>query len=410
MDKLLSKLPLLLDGATGTNLFKAGMPHDGCPEQWIIDNPQHIIALQKSYVKSGSDCILAPTFTANRAKLTHYGLQDNVKEINTKLIKFTKQAAESNCFIGGDMSPTGLFSVPYGEIPFEELIDIYKEQAKAIYDTGVDFIFLETMISLSEARAAVIAVKEFCGLPVFVSMTVDEDGRTLSGNSALACLIALQAMGVSAFGLNCSTGPDEMLNNLIKIAPYAKIPLIAKPNAGMPDISDETKILSPQIFSDFAVKAVTNGIGIIGGCCGTDPSHIQKMKEAISEIEFTQPVYQADEEDLIIAGEKDVFFLRADLDLSPALECDDDLPEKFIGLENISCDAALVEFNSFDDVDIFNLYSYILKLPLCAACSDNDILNYLARIYNGNLLIDSRSIEDEEAAEEIVKKYGCVII
>ena len=173
------KLPLILDGATATNLYNAGMPKGVCVEQWIIENENALIALQKDFIENGSQAICAPTFGANAAALSHYGLGDKVREYNRRLTALSKKAAAGRVYIGGDISPTGLIPEPYGNARFDDIVDVYKEQASAILEEGIDFFICETSTDLREARAAVTAIKELCNLPVLALMTVDSNGRTL---------------------------------------------------------------------------------------------------------------------------------------------------------------------------------------------------------------------------------------
>ena len=178
---------VFLDGATGTNLQKAGMPTGVCPEAWILEHPDTMMQLQKAYFEAGSDIVLAPTFTANRIKLDEYGLVDKIEEMNHQLVAISKAAAGDRGLVAGDMTMTGRQLAPMGDMGFEELIDIYKEQAKILYEAGVDLFVVETMMSLAETRAAVLAIKETCDLPIMVSMTFDEKGKTLYGNTPEGC-------------------------------------------------------------------------------------------------------------------------------------------------------------------------------------------------------------------------------
>ena len=204
---LVEKGPVILDGATGTNLQEAGMKMGVCPEQWILENPQVIIDLQRKYVEAGSNILYAPTFTANRVKLHEYGLSGKLWEMNQKLAALSKEAAGDKAYVAADISMTGEQIYPIGDMMFEELVDIYKEQAAALEAAGVDLFVVETMMSLQECRAAVIAIKETSHKPVLVSLTLEENGRTLFGTDGATAAVVLQSLGADAVGLNCSTGP-----------------------------------------------------------------------------------------------------------------------------------------------------------------------------------------------------------
>ena len=234
--KLISSKIVILDGATGTELVKRGMPAGVCPELWCMENPAAIQDVQRSYINSGSDIIYAPTFGANRCKLEEFGLGNRVYEINKTLALLSKECAKDS-FVFGDLAPTGRFIEPFGELPFEEAVSVYKEQVSALIDGGVDGFVIETMMDIQEARAALIAVKESCDLPVMVTMTFEKDGRTLNGTDPVSALIT-QFLGADAVGCNCSTGPADMLAVIREMNNVARVPLLAKPNAGMPKLKD----------------------------------------------------------------------------------------------------------------------------------------------------------------------------
>ena len=291
--ELVKKGPVLLDGATGTNLQKAGMPVGVCPEQWILENSEVLIDLQKRYVEAGTDILFAPTFTASRIKLKEYGLEDHLEEMNRKLVALSKEAAKgTNALVAGDLTMTGEQLYPLGDLMFEDLVDVYKEQAKIIAEAGADLFVVETMMSLQECRAAVLAIREVCDLPVMVSLTYNEDGRTLYGTDPVTAVVVMQSLGADAVGMNCSTGPEAMLEPIAKMAEYATIPLLAKPNAGMPELIDGQTVFNvePEEFAEVGKKLVEEGAAIIGGCCGTTPEHIRALKEAVKGIPVKAPL------------------------------------------------------------------------------------------------------------------------
>ena len=172
---------VVLDGATGTNLQKAGMPVGVCPELWIMEHPDAILTLQRQFVAAGSQIVYAPTFTGNRIKLAEYGLADRLTEINTRLVQLAKEAAGDHAYVAGDMTMTGQQLYPMGDLTFEELVGVYKEQARVLWEAGVDVFVVETMMSLQETRAALLAIRETCDLPIMVTLTFEADGHTLYG-------------------------------------------------------------------------------------------------------------------------------------------------------------------------------------------------------------------------------------
>ncbi len=270
---------ITLDGATGTELIKLGMPGGVSPELWLLENPDALCQVHNAYKKSGSDILYAPTFGANRCKLAEYGAADRVFEINSKLITIAKNNSPG-VPVFADIAPTGKFVAPFGEMDFEAAVEIYKEQAQAAIAGNADGFVIETMMDLQEARAAYIGVRETApDLPVIVTMTFESSGRTLTGNDPVAALTVFQSLGADAFGCNCSTGPEEMAEIISAMKKYAVIPLVAKPNAGLPCLKDG-KTCFPMAPAEFAAASKTlfdAGAAILGGCCGTTPEHIAKL-------------------------------------------------------------------------------------------------------------------------------------
>lgn len=219
---------ILLDGATLTNLFAAGMPKDVCAEKWILDNPDALKKLQSEFISAGSDVIYAATFGANRPNLERFGLGGEVSEINRGLVSLSKEISAGKK-VAGAMSMTSLSVEPYGETTFDELVSIYNEQASALFEAGVDLFVIESMKSLPDARAAVLACRDF-GLPVYVTVCANDKGELLSGATPMNIMVTLQEFGISAFGINCSS-IEVIAEELLKLKPFSKVPLIAKPSA-----------------------------------------------------------------------------------------------------------------------------------------------------------------------------------
>ena len=276
-----------LDGATGSNLMKAGMPVGVCPEQWILEHEQALIDLQSAYIDAGTDILYAPTFTANRIKLKEYDLEDQIEEINTRLIKLSKMIARDKALVAADLTMTGKQLKPMGPLDFEELIDIYKEQIQYAEKAGADLIVIETMMSLQETRAAAIAAMEVSKLPVMATLTFESDGRTLFGSDAKSAAITLSHLHVDAIGANCSTGPDQMCKIIEAMAEVTDIPLIAKPNAGLPSLDENGMTvydMDSDTFSEQMIQIVESGATILGGCCGTSPEYIKKLVDKTKDL------------------------------------------------------------------------------------------------------------------------------
>ena len=272
------RFPVILDGSTGTQLQKRGFDSSICAEEWVLQHPEVIREVQQSYIENGSQIVYAPTFGANRVKLESHGIFNQVEDYNRRLVAISKEAVGSKAWVAGDLAPTGKFLHPLGEMTFEELVDVYTEQAAALEKAGVDLFVVETLMTLPEARAAVLAIKSISRKPVFVTFTCDENGRTLTGTDVTAALAVLQGMGVDAFGLNCSSGPDKMLTQLRRLKEYAQVPLIAKPNAGAPKVVDGKTVYdcTPEAFAAYVEEMAACGVCIFGGCCGTDGRHLEE--------------------------------------------------------------------------------------------------------------------------------------
>lgn len=408
------KTPLLLDGATGTNLMLAGMPQGVCVEKWVLENPEVIKKIQRDFIDAGSDVIYAPTFAANHAKLDHYGLADNLEEMNIKLVALSKEAAKEagkDVLVAGDMSPTGLFCEPFGETEFMELINIYAQQALALKKAGADLIICETMMSLTEVRAALMGAKQ-SGLPVFVTITVDEKGKTLTGADVLSCLLTLQAMGAAAFGLNCSAGPDKMLEYIEKITPYAKIPVIAKPNAGVPKAGETAQFsMDGDTMAVHMEKLLEAGASIIGGCCGTTAGHIAKMREVLDSFDFnTVKLHEERTAPIIVCNEGEVFFLEESFELSEPVECSVDMADDLLDAEDEGCEAILVHVKDIDDAYHFGINCHMAKIPVSILADSAEALEMALLYYNGIAMIDSRSDVDEDEMKKLSDGYGAPVV
>ena len=284
---LIKNTPLFLDGATGSNLQKQGMPAGVCPEQWILEHRDIMIRLQRDFVSAGSDIVYAPTFTSNRIKLKEYGMEGQIERINRDLVGISREAVGGKAYIAGDLTMTGEQLAPMGKLDFEELVEVYKEQIRYLVEAGVDLLVIETMMSLQETRAAVIAAKEVCDLAVMATLTFEADGRTLFGTDAVTAAVVLESLGVAAVGTNCSTGPDKMVDTVRRMAEVTVIPIIAKPNAGLPSLDAEGNTvydMEAEEFGRHMRDLVSAGASVLGGCCGTTPAHIRAAKAAVQDM------------------------------------------------------------------------------------------------------------------------------
>ena len=282
---LLRQGTVLLDGATGSNLMKAGMPRGVCTESWITENPQPLLDLQKAYVAAGSQIIYAPTFSANRHSLKRHGEEHRVQELNYKLVQLSKLAADASALVAGDMTTTGIPLEPLGTMKYDELFDIYSEQARALNDAGADLIVIETMLGIDETSVALEAAKSVCKLPVLCSLTVQADGSLYFGGHCVDAVQTLQELGADAVGINCSLGPEQLVSLVRNMKAASAVPLLVKPNAGMPVISDQGEAVYPmqaEDFANFMLPLIDAGADIVGGCCGTTPEFIAELHRHIA--------------------------------------------------------------------------------------------------------------------------------
>lgn len=432
--KLVEHGVVMLDGATGTNLQQAGMPIGVCPEQWILENRDVMLDLQRRFVEAGTQILYAPTFTGNRIKLAEYGLEERLKEINGELVRLCKEAAGGRAYVAGDMTMTGRQLYPMGDLSFDELVQIYKEQAQALYEAGADLFIVETMMSLQETRACVLAIKDVCDLPVMASLTFEKDGRTLYGTPPEAAVVVLQGLGVDAVGLNCSTGPEDMVDTVRTMYAYADIPVLAKPNAGLPILEDGRTIYktTPEEFGRDGRLLVEAGARIVGGCCGTTPTHIRALADSVRDM-VPLPIRAAMRR--VLASERSVVEMRLDgpfrvvgerINPTGKKKLQAELREGKLDLvramarEQEKNGAAILDVNmgtnGIDEKEMMLRSVYevtaVSGLPLCIDSSFPEVIEAALRIYPGRALINSISFEKEKMKRllPVAKKYGAMFI
>lgn len=420
----------ILDGATGTFLQLNGMPTGVCPEKWVLENPNSLCEVQTEYIKNGSDIIYTFTFGANELKLREYGI-DDVEGYNRELAKLSKKAANGRALVAGDIAPTGQMMEPFGVYSFEDIVNAYKRQVRGLLDGGVDLFVIETMMDIQEARAAVLAVKESCDLPVMATLTFASGGHTINGTDPLTALITLQSLGVDAFGCNCSTGPVEMLEIIRSIKPYSKVPLIAKPNAGVPKLIDGQTVFDMEAveFSGYTGDYIKAGVNLIGGCCGTSPEYIRRVYEAAKGQNCEG-----------IRADNDIQFISSS---RKSVSISDELPEGAIGkridakadeklkkdlledsmelvaeyaMDQIDDGALILNINAgspeLDEtktlVEIVKTLSQMIQVPICLETQSTEALEQALRIYPGRALVlaEERSMDKLRPA---ILKYGAKV-
>ena len=278
---LLNEKVLILDGATGTELQKYNFLEGvATPEELNIKFPKRIQKIYSSYIDSGSDIILANTFGANRLKLSQYKLDTKINEIiNVGVSIAKKEAKKTNSFVAGDISSVGAYLYPLGNVYFDDAYQAFKEQAKILSDSGVDLIIIETMTEIKELKAAILAVKDVCELPIITQMSFTQEGTTVTGTDILSFIAMSESLEVDAIGMNCSVGPEILLQLAKFMVKNTNLPISFKPNAGMPQYINRQTIFpgTSEEFVKICLQAYDYGINMFGGCCGTNPEYIKLL-------------------------------------------------------------------------------------------------------------------------------------
>ncbi len=281
---------ILLDGATGTYLYSHGMPAGIYTEKWVCDHPDVLRKLQGEYIEAGASVIYASTFGANRRRLGSMGLEDEIERFNTLPVQLARQVATpGRHIVAGDVSMTASDLDLTDEDDFREAVDVFKEQVNLLVAAGSEVIVVETMINLKEAEAAVIAAREVCDLPVMATLSFEANAMTLYGDTPENAAKTLKAAGADAVGANCGVGPDKMVSVIEKMADAVSLPVIAKPNAGVPLPGPNGTVHYNMLADEFAVymaRLIEAGASMVGGCCGTTPEYIEKLASLVQNMSF----------------------------------------------------------------------------------------------------------------------------
>jgi 5-methyltetrahydrofolate--homocysteine methyltransferase len=276
---------LVADGATGTQLQKAGLKPGASPERWNLENPEAIRALHRGYIEAGANVVLTNTFGGTRFRLARHGLEAQVKEINAAAARLAREVAGESVFVFGDIGPSGELLKPLGRLTYEEAVAGFAEQAEGLLAGGVDAILVETLSDINEAKAALEGVRRVSAdIPVLVTFSFDTHGRTMMGIKPEKAAREIWALGVTAVGANCGRTLTETLTAIEQMrAAVPEAVLMAKPNAGLPHASggDMVYDVTPEIMAEYAHKFAAQQVKIFGGCCGSAPEHIHAIAEAL---------------------------------------------------------------------------------------------------------------------------------
>lgn len=428
--EMLKQEYILLDGAMGTMLQAKGMEIGTVPETLNIEKPDWIIDIHSKYIDAGAMIVYANTFGANRYKMADTGY--SVDELIGAAIRNARKACEgTDCKVALDIGPIGQLLEPTGNLSFEEAYDMFKEEVLAAKDA--DLIVIETMTDLLETKAAVLAAKENSNLPVFCTMTFEKNMRTFTGCSVESMALTIEGLGVEALGVNCSLGPEELFPIVEKITKWCEIPVMVKPNAGLPDPITNTYDVTPQEFAETVKKMAEQGVKVFGGCCGTTPEYIKALKEMLEA---------AKEENILIERQTSVPLAVCSATKTVVVDRPQIIGERINptgkkrfkealiqndmdyimnqAIEQTEAGAAILDVNvglpEIDEkemmVKTIKALQGIVDVPLQIDSTKPEVLEAALRVYNGKPIINS--VNGEEAVLEkvlpLVKKYGAAVI
>ena len=419
---------LYFDGGFGSLCIDRGLKFDSSVEL-SLTNPNEVVKIHKEYIDAGANIITANTFSANCLKYPK-----NYKKIITTSIELAKKARGSrkDVYVFFDIGSLGKMLKPFGDLDFERAVEIFKNSVKVANDCGVDGIIIETMNDSYETKACVVACKESCSLPIFVTNVYDKSGKLLTGGDILSTIAMLEGLGVDAIGMNCSFGPDAMLKLVDKFIKYSSLPIIVNPNAGLPSFENGKTVykISSEKYADYMYKLAKKGVQILGGCCGTTPDFIKKTVEKTKDIPYNNStkkdytVISSGVKSLVI-GEKPLLIGERINPtgkplLKEALKKEDynylvlegvKQEEKGVHILDVNVGLAGILEEEVLKKAVFNIQSSI-DLPLQIDTSNFTALENACRIYNGKPLINSVNGKEESMQKvfSIVKKYGGTII
>lgn len=419
---------LYFDGGTGTVLQELGLPAGTPPEIWNTENPQKIIQLHKDYISAGCNIIKTNTFGINAEKYENY------IDLICGAMECAKLAAKDSddVFIAFDMGPCGRLLKPLGDMDFEDAVELFAKNIRVAKDCGADLVLIETMNDSYETKAAVLAAKENCDLPIFVTNVYDESGKLMTGADAKAMIAMLESMGVSALGMNCSLGPDKMLDNLKAFVEYSSVPIIVNPNAGLPTAVDGKTVfdIDADAFSDYMVEMAQMGATVLGGCCGTTPQYIKKTVEKTRKLKYKLPEFKnhtlvSSYTHSVEIGKNPVLIgerinptgkpkLKAALkENNMSYILNEAAMQEEAGVNILDVNVGLPEIDEVNMLKeaVFQIQT-VTDVPLQLDSVNALALESSMRIYNGKPLVNSVNGEKEKMRQifPLVKKYGGAVI
>lgn len=423
---------LILDGGMGTLLQQKGLPAGELPERWNISHPEIVQEIHRAYYDAGSNVVSTNTFGANLLKFSHMELEEIIAAAvnNARIAKDTSSNTKEK-FIALDIGPSGKLLKPYGDLDFEDAVKLFAETVKIGSKLGVDLIFIETMNDSYETKAALLAAKENSELPVFVSNAYGSDGRLMTGATPAAMVALLEGMGADAIGANCSLGPRQLGGVVEELLKYASVPVLLKPNAGLPEVKDGKTVydITPAVFAQEVIPFIEKGVRIVGGCCGTTPDYIKAVslstpqKPIISEkkshslISSYTHALEIGKTPILIGerinptGKKRFKQALRDNDLDYILK--EGLDQEKAGAHVLDVNVGLPEINEPEMIkNVVCELQAICALPLQIDTADPVAMESALRRYNGKAMINSVNgkAESMNAVFPLVKKYGGVVV
>ena len=431
----LGKEWLFCDGGSGTILQANGLQPGELPETWNLSHKERIVKLHRDYFESGADIVVTNTFGANALKFPDH---EELRQIVTNAVTLAKQARkevgrEDDAYVALDLGPTGKLLEPLGDLSFDRAVELFSEVVRYGAEAGCDLISIETMNDSYEVKAAVLAAKESCDLPVFATTTYDTDGKLLTGAPVEGVVALLEGLGVNALGVNCSLGPEQMLPIAQRLVNAASIPVIVNPNAGLPRVEDGKTVydVGPEEFADIMEQIADLGIQVAGGCCGTTPAHIHLLKERILKNHPFKPqthkhrtvvtsfsqVVEIGPRPVVIGerinptGKKKFQEALKNHDIESILQVG--LSEEDQGADILDVNVGIPKIDEPAMMqEVVTRLQGVTGLPLQIDTSDPKALERALRYYNGKPMVNSVNgkAENIEAVMPIVKKYGGVLV
>ncbi len=423
----------LFDGAMGTQLQALGIAEKPCPEYASVIAPDDVTGIHETYVAAGADIIETNTFGANRIKLAHFGLEKEVEKIVLASVQAARAACGKDTLVAGAAGPTGRLIQPLGDISFDEVCSAYEEQVKALAKGGVDYILFETIIDIQEMRAAVLAAKAVCDIPIIAQLAFDAGGRTVTGTDAATAAAILEPLGVSVIGANCSLGPEQLLPIIKEMAQATTLPISVQPNAGLPVLENGRTVFpqGPEELALWVPKLVEAGAVFVGGCCGTTPGHIAAMGAALKRCtpavraglprgvrlaSRSQSVWLGQDHPTVLIGER--INPTGRKAMAEEIKKGSMVSVKRDALEQVEAGAAVLDINmgvpGIDQKELMEKavsdLSSIVAVPFSIDSTQPAVIEAGLRYYPGRALINSVSGKDPEPVLALAKKYGAAVI